>query len=485
MLPKTFPLLFLLAIIISSCAPQAASPTDTQSIALTDCVLSSPGVENQVDARCGSLIVLEDPSNPESREISLHVAVVPALKRGPEADPLFILAGGPGQAVIEIFPSIYNTVFRVHEQRDIVLVDQRGTGKSNPLRCLNPEDEALEDEEAISLLKDCPQQLDADLRYYTTDIAMQDLDHVRSALGYQSINLYGISYGTRAALVYLKLFPDQVRSIVLDAVVDPAFILYQDTAQDGQQALDLFCGRCKADEVCQATFPNLKSELDAVLQRVEETPVDIAIAHPVTGQPLELTINKTTLTNIVFNTLYVPDLIAMLPLAIHQAYAAENYAPLITQAYLVNAGIYDGMFYAVACTEDAPLISSEKTDQQSEESLFTGNAKIFLEVCKAWPQGELPQVVHAPVTSDVPVLMLSGEADPVTPPWHAKQLDQSFTNDIHLIFNAMGHGNSNNQCAAKIIDKFIESASIMNLETECVEAVEPPPFFVDFSGPQP
>jgi len=486
MVLKGFPLLFLLAMIISSCAaPQATSSTDTQSMALKDCVLSSPGVENQVDAKCGSLIVLEDPSNLESREISLNVAVVPAIKRSPEADPLFVLAGGPGQAVTEIFPSIYNTLFRIHEQRDIVLVDQRGTGKSNPLRCLDPEDETVEDEEAIRLLKDCPKQLDADLRYYTTDIAMQDLDHVRSALGYQSINLYGVSYGTRAALVYLKLFPHQLRSIVLDAVVDPAFILYQDAAQDGQRALDLFFGRCEADEACQATFPNLKSEFDAVLQRVEETPVDITIAHPVTGKPLELTINRTTLMNIIFNTLYIPDLIAMLPLAIHQAYAEENYAPLITQSYLVNASIYDGMFYAVACTEDAPLISSEKIDQQSKESLFTGNTKTFLEVCEAWPQGELPEVVHAPVTSDVPVLMLSGEADPITPPWHAEQLNQSFTNDIHLIFNAMGHGNSNNQCAANIIDKFIESASVTSLETECVEAVEPPPFFIDFSGPQP
>jgi len=485
MVPKSFPLFFLLAIVLSSCVPQATSPADTKSIALTDCVLSSPGVKNQVDAKCGSLIVLEDPSNPQSREISLNVAVVPAIKRSPEPDPLFVLAGGPGQAATEVFPSIYGTLFRIHEQRDIVLVDQRGTGKSNPLRCIDPEDETLADEEAISLLKGCPQQLDADLRYYTTDIAMQDLDYVRSALGYQSINLYGVSYGTRAALVYLKLFPNQVRSILLDAVVDPAFILYQDVALDGQRALDLFFARCEADESCHSTFPNLKSEFDAVLQRVQETPVGITIAHPVTGKPLELTINQTTLTNIIFNTLYVPDLIAMLPLAIHQAYAEENYAPLITQSYLINAGIYDGMFYAVACTEDAPLISSEKIDQQSEGSLFTGNAKTFLEVCAVWPKGQLPQIVHAPVTSDVPVLMLSGEADPITPPWHAEQLNQSFTNDIHLIFNAMGHGNSNNQCAAKIIDKFIESASITNLETECVEAVEPPPFFVDFSGPQP
>ncbi|RPJ24800.1 MAG: alpha/beta fold hydrolase, partial [Chloroflexi bacterium] len=444
-----------------------------------------PGAQNQVDAECGSLTVVEDPSNPQSRKISLNIAVIRAIKRSPEPDPLFVLAGGPGQAVTEVAPALFNTLFRVHEERDIVLVDQRGTGKSNPLRCLDPEDETLTDDKAIALLKECPEKLDADLKYYTTDIAMQDLERVRSALGYGSINLYGISYGTRAALVYLKLFPDRVRSIVLDAVVDPAFILYQDAAQDGQRALDLFFTRCEADEACHSTFPNLKSEFDAVLQRVRETPVELTIAHPVTGKPLELTITQATLTNIVFNTLYVPDLIAMLPLAIHQAYADENYAPLITQAYLVNAGIYDGMFYAVACTEDAPLLPSEETDPQSEESLFAENAKVFLDVCATWPQREPPEVIHAPISSDVPLLMLSGEADPITPPWHAEQLAESLKNDLHLIFNNMGHGNSNSQCAAKIIDKFFESASINNLETDCVEQINPPPFFVDFSGPQP
>jgi pimeloyl-ACP methyl ester carboxylesterase len=484
---KVLLVVLLLATLIVSCAP-GPSPTTAQSIVLTECVLSSPRVETQVEANCGSLRVLENPSDPQSREISLNIAVVPAIKRNPEPDPLFVLAGGPGQAVTEVFPSLYSTFFRIHQQRDIVLVDQRGTGKSNPLRCLDPEDETLEalDEEQVhALLKECPETLEADLRFYTTDIAMRDLDRARAALGYDSINLYGASYGTRAALVYLKLFPAQVRSIVLDAVVDPGFVIYENVAEDGQRALDMFFARCEADEVCHSTFPELRSEFDALLQRVEQTPVDITIAHPVTGRPLELTITQTMLINIIFNTLYVPDLIAMLPLAIHQAYAEDNYAPLITQSYLVNSGIYEGMFYAVACMEDAPLISSETLDQSGEQSLFTENAKTFLDVCSAWPEGNPPEVVHEPVSSDVPVLMLSGEVDPITPPRHAEQLAETLDNDLHLIFESMGHGNSSNQCAAKIIDRFVESASTEGLETECVESVAPPPFFVDFSGPKP
>lgn len=480
-----FLFLLMLAMLLSSCAPRAESPTDPERIALDDCVLSAPGDDDAVDAKCGTLAVPENPADPQSRTISLNVAVVPAIKRSPEPDPLFVLAGGPGQSITEAFPFMYGTLFRIHEERDIVLVDQRGTGKSNPLRCLDPDEENLENEEAIRLLKQCPESLDADLRYYTTDIAMQDLDRVRSALGYSSINLYGVSYGTRAALVYLKMFPERVRSVILDAVVDPAFVIYQNSAQDGQQALEIFFARCEADEHCASTFPALRSEFDALLQRVEETPTQVTIAHPITGKPLDLEIDRMVFTNIIFNTLYVPDLVALLPLAIHQAYADENYLPLVTHAYLVNAGIYDGMFYSVACAEDAPLISTEAIEKSKEDSVFAGNTETLLDVCSAWPQREPPDVVHAPVSSDVPVLMLSGEADPITPPRHAERLADSLENDLHLIFNEMGHGNSSNQCAAKIMDQFVEQASFSELETDCVQVVAPPPFFVDFSGPKP
>lgn len=476
--------LFLLqAMLISSCAPQAAPGIDQQAIELTDCTLSSPGFETQINAKCGSLSVLEEPSNQQSRHVTLHIAVVPAIKRNPEPDPLFVLVGGPGQSAIETFPAIYTTLFRIHEKRDIVLVDQRGTGKSNPLRCLDPEDESLEEEQVIPLLKKCPEKLDADLRYYTTDIAMQDLDRVRSALGYGAINLYGVSYGTRAALVYLKMYPDHVRSVVLDAVVDPAFVIYQDVPEDGQRSLDLFFARCEADEACNAAFPSLRSEFAAVLEKLKGSSTDTTITHPITGKPFEYTITQTAFTNIVFNTLYSPDLVAMLPLAIHQAYTEENYAPLIAQAFMLDAGLYDGMFYAVACIEDAPLISP--SDDDDTESIFDSTPKTFLEVCSAWPHGDPPSVVHAPVSSDVPVLMLSGEADPITPPWHAEQLSPSLKNSLHLIFTGMGHGNSGSQCTAKILVNFIESASVRELDTTCVGSAEPPPFFVDFSGPQP
>ncbi len=313
-------ILFLPVILLSACVPPSTPAVEAPGITLTKCILNMPQIDLLVDARCGSLLVPEDRSHPESRQIELNIAVVEAVKRRAEPDPLFILVGGPGQSAVESFPALYSAFYKVHQSRDIVLVDQRGTGKSNPLRCLDPRKEEMEDKQAVALLENCPSKLQADLQFYTTDIAMQDLDQVRSALGYETINLYGVSYGTRAALVYLKMFPTHVRSLILDAVVDPSYVLYQDAARDGQAALDLVFKRCEADQACSATYPHLRSEFDEMLRKLEETPAEITMPHPLTGRPLQLTLTDAAISNHVFNMLYSPDLVAMLPFVIHQAY---------------------------------------------------------------------------------------------------------------------------------------------------------------------
>jgi len=374
---------------------------------------------------------------------------------------------------------------QIHEDRDIVLVDQRGTGKSNPLRCLTPEDESLTDEQVIAKLKACPETLDADLRFYTTEIAMTDLDEVRAALGYESINIYGASYGTRAALTYLRMFPEHVRTVTLDAVVDSGFVMFVDAAEDGQASLEEFFAHCEADEACNSTFPKLRSEFNDLLLRLEESPVEITIPHPLTNQPLDLTVTRQMITNMVFNTLYVPDLVATLPLSIHAAYADENYVPLISQAFLVDAGIYDGMFYAVTCTEDAPLISASEAAARCKQSVFGDRTVDFAAVCADWPKGKVSPEFRTPVVSNVPVLILSGGADPITPPWHAEKVAENLTNEIHLVFSGMGHGNFSSRCSTNIFKSFIASASIEGLDTSCVKDIQPPPFFMDFSGPRP
>jgi pimeloyl-ACP methyl ester carboxylesterase len=484
---KTFYAAFFLLTLLASCSPRNQTLVPGNSISLEDCALTSP-TGSQIDARCGTWNVPEDRANPNARQLELHLAVIPAVKRNPQPDPLFLLAGGPGQSAIEAFPAMIPLMFRIHEDRDIVLVDQRGTGKSNPLRCLDPEDESLNDltdEEVLEKLKSCPAQLDADLRFYTTEIAITDLDEVRVALGYKKINLYGGSYGTRAALTYLRMFPEHVRTVTLDAVVEPDFVMFMDAAEDGQAALEKFFARCESDESCSTTFPNLRSELEELLTRLELSPADITIPHPLTNKPLDITVTRELIANMVFNTLYVPDLVATLPLSIHAAYADENYVPLISTAFLVNAGLYDGMFYAVACTEDAPLLSPDEAEQRSEGSVFGDRTVDFAAVCAEWQKGEVSAEFREPVKSEVPVLILSGEADPITPPHHAEEVAESLRNEIHLVFSGMGHGNLVSKCSIDIFKDFIDTASITGLDTACVENIQPPPFFVDFSGPRP
>jgi pimeloyl-ACP methyl ester carboxylesterase len=472
---------FLLLTFLASCTPRNLTPVPDNSLPLEDCALATSSGD-QIDARCGTLSVPEDRSNPGGRKIELHVAVIPAITRDPEPDALFLLAGGPGQSAIEAFPGMVDLMFSIHQDRDIVLVDQRGTGQSNPLRCLDPEDEALDDEKAIARLKSCPQTLDADVRFYSTEIAMTDLDEIRSALGYETINIYGGSYGTRAALTYLRKFPEHVRTLTLDAVVDPGFVIYMDAAQDGQAALEDFFARCEADEPCSTAFPNLRTEFADILTRLEESPAEFTFPHPLTNKPFELTLTREMLTNLVFNTLYLPDLVATLPLSIHVAYEDENYVPLISQAFLVNAGLYDGMFYAVACTEDAPLMEA---DDAAQNRVFGNRTSVLMEVCAEWPKGQVSSEFREPILSDVPVLMLSGEADPITPPWHAENVAEGLTNEIHLVFPEMGHGNLASRCTINLFKDFIISASTSGLDTSCVNGIQPPPFFVDFSGPRP
>lgn len=479
-------ILFLISLLFTACAPtQNKTPAAVRSLVLKDCALPT-NFNQQIDAKCGTLNVPEDRANPGGRQIALNIALIPAIKQKPAPDPLFMLAGGPGQSAVNTFPGMVLALQSIHENRDIVLVDQRGTGESNPLQCLDPEkDEALTNEQAIERLQTCPTQLNADLRFYTTEIAMQDLDAVRAALGYETINLYGASYGTRTGLTYLRMFPTRVRTITLDAVVDPGFIMMMDAASDGQKALDLFLARCATNADCKTAFPNLKSELDTLLKRLETTPAEITIPHPVTNQPLKLTVTRSVVASLIFNILYAPDVVATLPLNIHLAAVDNNYQPLISQAYMLDAGLSDGMFYAVACTEDVPLITEAEAEKLSQGSIFGNRTLDLVKVCAKWPKGSVSAAFRDPVTSNVPALIFSGEADPITPPWHAEKIAASLSNSLHLVFKGMGHGNLSGRCTTNLLKNFIESASIAGLKTDCVAAIEPPPFFVNFHGPRP
>lgn len=476
--------LFLLLLLV---ACQTNTDDGEPTLVLDHCMLNTGA-----DARCGTLLVPENRDDPNGRTIPINIAVIPATTNDPEPDPLFLLAGGPGQAATQAYPPLLNLFQRLNQRRDIVLIDQRGTGDSNPLHCDNLDDldpdEQLQRDERIAVIQACAADLaaESDLTQYTTDTAVQDFDAVRAALGYDQINLYGASYGTRAAMAYARRYPEQVRALVLDAVVGPDLVLFQQGPRDGQLALEALFARCAADAACAERFPELEADWTRLLAQLE-TPQPVDIANPLTGEPLSLTLGRDDLAAYVYSILYSTDLVAMLPLLIHNAAETGNYAPLLTQGFLVSesAGLELGMLYTVTCAEDAAVLDMTQAEALQAESDFGLQADEFVAICEAWPETAVAGDLRAPLTVDVPVLLLSGAADPVTPPSYAESVAEALPDSLHVVVPNYGHSVVNVGCVPTLVTDFIRAGTLDALDTSCVQAIKPPPFWVALTGPRP
>ncbi|MCW5845935.1 MAG: alpha/beta fold hydrolase [Anaerolineae bacterium] len=488
---KYLTLLFSLLIgsVLVGCAANNEAAGRQPTIPLEACRLASG-----VAAQCGTVTVFENRDTQTGRTIDLNVAVLAATGSSNvvEPDPLFLLAGGPGQAAVEVYPNAAFLFEEVNRTRDIVLVDQRGTGDSNGFVCDNLTDDSLPDdlpdEAAVGLLDACRESLtaQADLTQYTTDRFIEDLEEVRVALDYDAINLYGASYGSRAALAYMRRFPDVIRSAVLDAVAGPDLVLFRDMPRDGQRALDLLFERCAGDEACHAAFPDLRTEYQDLLSQLEE-PQPISVAHPLTNEPLEFRLTRDRLSQYVFNILYSAELQSLLPLLIHHAHETGDFAPLVIQALAVgeSAGVYPGLLYALTCSEDEPLIGSDEARDVPADTSFGSFAANFQAICATWPRADVAADLRQPLQSDIPALLLSGGADPVTPPAYAETVAATLPNSRHLVVPGYGHGVLAVGCMPRVVAQFIREGNADTLDTGCLEELEPPPFFVDFAGPQP
>ncbi len=491
---RVWNLVLLAVLLLSGCSPLAPSASPSRyGIPLSDCRLSMPGVALQVPARCGKLSVYEDRAAGSGRKIDLRVAVIPATSQNPAKDPLFLLAGGPGQASTEAFVPLISDLDRIRFKRDLVLVDQRGTGQSNGLRCPTPpraegyiSGQNVSLDQQVDELQACLRQLKGDPHFYTTEIATRDLEDVRKALGYGQINLLGVSYGTRAALAYLQLFPQNVRSVVLDSVVPPAWSLGDFTSRDAQRAFDLMVKRCQDAPACRETFPNLASEFAGLLRDLEQYPVDVQLPDPLTGENTSAHLSRATVLITVRMMLYSTETTALLPLIIHKAYAEGDMKPLAAQYLLIsqslNESMSDGMYLSVICAEDVPFYAAEPP---GPPTLFDYSRDEVKTLCQNWPHGPASDALRQPVQSDVPALLLSGSADPVTPPSNSQQVAAGLTNSREIVVEGLGHNVMYRGCLPRLIGDFLESGSAQNLDTTCVQAVQPLPFFLSFSGPKP
>lgn len=480
-------LVFLLFIFIlpAACAAPAESTGADDPLPLEACQLTG-----NVDAMCGTLTAPEDRSKPNGRSLDLRVAVIPAESSVSEPDPVFLLAGGPGQAASEAFPPLVSSLSELNRDRDLVLVDQRGTGESAPLTCPNLEDAPtdISEAEVIELLEECRQELaeTADLSQYTTAVAMADLDAVRQALGYTAINLIGTSYGTRAALTYLALYPDRVRSLVLNGVAAPELVLQLQAPRDGQRALEMLFEYCAADDACREKFPDPEAELDDLLAQLEGGK-EVSVAHPLSGEIETYTITPDDLMQLIFNMLYSADVTSTLPMLIHQAHETGDFSRLVGEglAMTAGAGMAQGMFYAVSCTEDAPYVEMDEAETLQSGTDFPLMVDVLVEVCAAWPRGDEPIYFRQLERSDVPTLLLSGEADPITPPRYAELAAAAFPNSQHIRVPGYGHDVLGVPCMIDVVTEFISGEPDPAVDAGCLDQVEPPPFFVSPTGPNP
>ncbi len=470
-----------------------AGCNQTQATSAIDKLAPCRGDDTPVDAYCGTLKVYENRDTKQGRQIDLNIVVLPALSADPKPDPFFFLAGGPGQGAAKMAKPLREVFRQILTDRDIVLVDQRGTGKSNPLNCVDP-DESLKsfnepEGTSIEKLKTCMAGYDADLRLYTTPIAMDDLDDVRAYLGYETINIYGGSYGTRAGLVYLRQHGDRVRTAVLDGVAPTNMRLPLFFPRDVQRAFDRLIADCAADTGCNARYPNLGARARALVERLEKNPPLVSVVHPRTGEHGEIRMTAPILANVFSGTLYQPLSASLLPALIERAEQNDF------QGVLALAGgggdpedpmMAVGMHLSVICAEDAPRISAEEAKQEAEATLFGPHLmRMQRDACAFWPRGSVEASFYEPVQSSIPTLIMSGEIDPVTPPVWGDAIAKTLPNSKHIVMPGTGHTAGGTGCGRRLIKAFIDAGTVQNLDTTCVDKQTRPPYFVTPAGPDP
>src|SRR5215468_6848684 len=430
-----------LGILLSAAAVRGALAAP--ALVPVPCELEHPLRLAVLAAECGALRVPENPHEPSGRQIDLHVARVPAISRRKQPDPLFVLAGGPGAAAGAFYATVAGAFSRILRERDIVLVDQRGTGGSNALECPDSEDFVghASDAEIEERTRACLGSLTAraDVAYYTTSLAVQDLEQVRAALGYERINLYGASYGTRVAQQYLRHFEARTRSVILDGVVPVAQPVGPATAIDAEAALAAILQRCAGDAACRARFGDPAADYHAVRAALRLSTVPISVRDPSTGDDRSFEFGTDHLASVLRLLSYTSEHAALLPLVLHAAATHEDYAPLAAQFLLVERAyaqtIAVGMHNSVVCSEDAPLFAAYAIDRARLAATYLGTRQLdgLKSVCRVWPRGPVDADLHAPLTSGVPALLLSGSDDPVTPPASAQEAARAFTHHLEVV----------------------------------------------------
>jgi len=473
-------LYFIAILLLLSLQSASAVRQNGSKLVLNDCQIR--GFSGK--AKCGAYEVFENRATKKGRKISLKIVLVPATGDKREPDPFVYFAGGPGSAATDDAAGIAQAFPQILAHRDMLFVDQRGTGGSHPLDCKFYDPADLQTYLGyffpLEEVRKCREQLEpnADLKLYVTTIAADDMDEVRAALGYERLNLFGGSYGTRAALTYLKRHPKHVRTAILQGVAPTDQFMPYDFAQQTERALQGVLSECVADTGCSEAFPNIRDEAKAVLAQLIKAPVEVEIQKPNSSERVKVKLSRDLAAEAIRYMLYSPVPASRVPLVLHLA-SQGNFAPLAQAAIryrmnLVGSGS-NGMYLSITCAEDLPWIKPGEGERLAANT-FLGDYRLRQqrEACTLWPRAEIERDYAQPIKSDLPVLILTGEWDPVTPPANGDRIAKTLTNSLHIVVPHGAHGLDGLEgmdCIDNLIMKFVESGTTKGLDTACVKDI--------------
>ncbi|HYJ14684.1 MAG TPA: alpha/beta fold hydrolase [Candidatus Limnocylindria bacterium] len=472
--------------IASSCAtvgPLAVAQSRQTTVELTPCTFA----RHKEAALCGKHQVYENREAKTGRKIALNIVVLPARSSAAKTDPVFYLAGGPGQAAARIASAGEDAIMReLRRERDLVFVDMRGTGDSNGLQCDFPADPSkvqsfFGEFFELAVIQACREKLEriADLKYYNTPLGVDDLEEVRLALGYDKINLYGVSHGSQATLEYLRRYPDAVRSAVLAGVATPAAKLPLQFAQGAEQAMTRLFEDCAADDGCNTAFPQLMQRFAQLMQSFDNGPVELQVAHPATKAVQTATLSRGVFVVRLLALLYNHRTAGLLPLIIANAAQGDwsAFMKILARSAAPPAfRVYLGAYLSATCSESVPLIDDQALVRATAHT-FMGEYRTnrHQQACAHWPRGEIAPHYYQPVRAATAVLMLSGDIDPATPAAFGAQALETLPNGRQVVLRNTPHSYESS-CARALILTFIASGSATELDTRCAARLRRPPF---------
>ena len=485
---RVFALFVLLALVLSACTVTPALPSPVAEVDIEDvaafeespCPFSVPADGSVV---CGYVTVPEDHNDPTGPTIRIAVGILKDRSENHQPDPVIVLAGGPGEKVMENAAALEMVLGPIHPNRDLIVFDQRGVGLSEPaLECLelvptyisllNEADPEVIEESIFSMWIGCHDRLVSEghnLSAYNTVQNAADVDAIRRVLGYDQVNLYGGSYGSLLAQATMRDFPNGIRSVIIDSVLPLEKSLFVDASITTSNAILHLLDACVADEACNAAYPDLHGVLYEVIDRLNAEPVPITVTNPLDGQSYDALLTGDGVLSNLVTFLYITEIIPVLPQAIADVHNGDY--QLMTQLSSTKLALLEalsrGMMFSVMCAED--LIGKQPQDLLDNWATLprqlTGNGdpEVLIEnsifnICENWSVDEADPRVKQPLVSDIPTLVLAGEFDPVTPPEYGRLVAGYLENSYFFEFAGLGHSViPDNECVQRIAGSFVEN----------------------------